>query len=227
MWKLILAEFKYDRLFLGIAYSIIIPILIVYVFFGGKDAMSTKWLMMGIWQMFMATIIVWAFSTSSMFKNKKVRYFTLLTLSPWSTILLRFIKPLIFWLSMIMLFWIIHLLSSPDKIALNLIWQILCLSGVLLVFIAIRFIAHDMRYYINEKYRKFIITSTVILITVLFGAYFFTIFSYYGIRPFHSLQEYVPAILLTPKAALLFITIGLFLSTVSVITFIRRKSYLG
>jgi hypothetical protein len=230
MWKLISAEISYFRRSIAIVYLLIIPLMIAYVYIGGKEVgemLPDKWLVMGIWMMFLATLILYGFTKIELIRHKKDRYLTLLPLPIHKFAILRFILPIFFWLSMIILFWLIYFISSVGNIQFHFLWNFLYISGLLLSLISIRFIFNDLQYIRNRrKSKKLMITIAVILIQVLFWPYFLTLYSYYNVKPFDFLKSNIPRILLSNASAILSVVIGLGCVILSILIFMRRKTYL-
>jgi len=182
---------------------------------------------MGIWMMFLATLILYGFTKIESIRHKRDRYLTLLPLPIHKFAILRFILPVFFWLSMIILFWLIYFISSRGNVRFAFLWNILYISGLLLCIIAIRFIFNDLQYISSgRKSKRLMITIAVILIQLLFWPYFLTLYSHYNVKPFDFLKSNIPTILLSNTSAILSVLIGLGCVILSNSIFMRRKTYL-
>ncbi len=229
MWKLIKAEITYYRRSIVIVYLLIFPVTIAYVYFGGKEVselLLDKWLVMGIWMMFLAVLILYGFTKIEMIKHKRDRYLTLLPLLIHKFAILRFILPIFFWLSMIILFWLIYFISSQGNVQFHFLWNFLYISGLLLCLISIRFIFNDLQYMRSgRKLKKLMIAIAVILIQILFWPYFLTLYSHYNVKPFDFLKSNMPTFLLSHLSAIISVVIGLVGVILSILIFMSRKTY--
>jgi len=230
MWRLIKAEISYYKRPIAIVYLLIFPLMIAYVYIGGKEAgelLPDKWLIMGIWMMFLATLILYGFTKIESIKHKRDRYLSLLPLPIHKFAILRFILPIFFWLIMIILFWLIYFISSQGNIRFDFLWNILYISGLLLCIIAIRFIFNDLQYIRSgRKSKKLMITIAVILIQILFWPYFLTLYSHYNVKPFDFLKSIIPTFLLSHLSAIISVIVGLLSVILSILIFMRQKIYL-
>jgi len=166
MWKLIKAEIAYYRRSIVMMYLLIFPVTIAYVYFGGKEVselLLDKWLVMGIWMMFLAALILYGFTKVESIRHKRDRYLSLLPLQ--------------------------HIRSG-------------------------------------RKSKKLIIAIAVILIQVLFWPYFLTLYSYYNVKPFNFLKNDIPTFLLSHTSAIISAFAGLVCVGLSVVIFVKQKSYL-
>jgi len=230
MWKLIKAEISYYRRSISIVYLLIFPLMIAYIYFGGREMgemLPDKWLVMGIWMMFLAALIFYGFTKIESIRHKRDRYHSLLPLPIHNFAILRFILPIFFWLSMIILFWLIYFISSMGNIQFHFLWNFLYISGLLLCLISIRFIFNDLQYMRSgRKSKKLMITIAVILIQILFWPYFLTLYSHYNVKPFDFLKKHIPIFLLSHTSAILSALVGLVCVGLSVVIFLKRKSFL-
>ncbi|UCE20468.1 MAG: hypothetical protein JSV84_09075 [Gemmatimonadota bacterium] len=230
MWKLIKGEFFYNKNMLLVCYTIFIALLITFVYFPGRNLEqppAAKWLIAAIWQIFIVSIVVWAFYASGSVKNRRARFQTMLPVSILQVSLIRFVLPLFFWSSGVCLFWIMHLLGSTSKSVIDVFWTMLCLMGVFLIIVSLRYIAIDLKTSLIAKNVKWFVRNMAggILLGIIFIVYFFTIYTYYSIRPFHALRQYSPSFLLTPSVAVLWTVIGVMLTFASIVVFSCRQSY--
>jgi len=204
--------------------------MIAYVYIGGKEVgelMPEKWLVMGIWMMFLATLILYGFTNIESIRHKRDRYLTLLPLPIHKVAILRFILPIFFWLSMITLFWLIYFISSQGNVRFHFLWNFLYISGLLLCLISIRFIFNDLQHIRSgRKSKKLIIAIAVILIQVLFWPYFLTLYSYYNVKPFDFLKRNLPTLLLSHTSAIISVIVGLVCVGLSVVIYLKRRSFL-
>jgi hypothetical protein len=230
MWKLIKAEIAYYRRSIVMMYLLIFPVTIAYVYFGGKEVselLLDKWLVMGIWMMFLAALILYGFTKVESIRHKRDRYLSLRPLPIQKFAILRFILPIFYWLSMIILFWLIYFISSTGNIQFHFLWNFLYISGLFCCLIATRFIFNDLQHIRSgRKSKKLIIAIAVILIQVLFWPYFLTLYSYYNVKPFNFLKNDIPTFLLSHTSAIISAFAGLVCVGLSVVIFVKQKSYL-
>lgn len=227
MWKLIKAEITYYRRSIVIVYLLIFPVTIAYVYFGGKEVselLLDKWRVMGIWMMFMATLIMYGFTKIEMIKYKRERFLSFLPMPIIEFAMLRFVLPIFYWLSMIILFWLIYFISSMGNIQFHFMWNFLYISGLLLCLISIRFIFNDLQYMRSgRKSKKLMIAIAVILIQILFWPYFLTLYSHYNVKPFDFLKSNIPTFLLSHLSAIISALIGLVGVILSILIFTFRR----
>lgn len=230
MWKLFNAEISYYGRSITLVYLFILPLMIAYIYIGGKEdgeLLPDKWLIMGIWMMFLASLILYGFTKIDSIRHKRDRYLSLLPLPIHKFAILRFILPITFWLSMIILFWLIYFISSQGNVRFHFLWNFLYISGLLLSIIAIRFIFNDLQFIKSGRIsKKIMITIAVILIQFFFWPYFLTLYSYYNVKPFHWLRSITPTILLSNTSAIFSVLFGLSCVILSILIFVQRKTYL-
>lgn len=230
MWKLIKAEFTYYKTIMIMTHIIIFPILIAYVFFGGRakgHLLPDKWHVMAIWMVFFAALIAGGWALNDRLNQKRIRFYTLLPLSPGRLAIVRFALPVTVWSSLIFLYWIFYFMGSTGRIESHLLWHILYMTGLFFVIMVIRDLYNDLKYFLYGRRPTFMLgAAAFVIIQIIFWSYFLTTYSYYGVLPFGALRKFVPTFLLSSFTAFISVFIGFGVAVCSIVLFRRRKSFL-
>ena len=111
-----------------------------------------------------------------------------------------------------------------------MLWDTLSLTGFILIINAYAFIQRDIYFYFQGRYKKLLVSVLYVIMIItgyfLFYVLFLPTIPYFDffIR-FEPLKEEFSNFPSSPLGAVIFIFLGLGFSYLSVVTFIRRRTY--
>ena len=227
MWKIIKADFKYQKFGFIFPYAIVLVAIIANVSQGWRhnvhDMQGVRTVMASM------TGIIFLSKSFIIAKEKRHRFITLLPLKQWTIALTRVLFIILIWLSFLVMYWLGTAVIRPYRTDI-LIWDTLSFTGLVLLANAIIFVYYDLLYTLANNKQKvilgFIFLSLVFIgyiVFFLFGVdeqswnIFKTLFLPYK-NDFSSFSSnYI--------GAGVSLSIGFIMTILSVIVFKRRKTY--
>jgi len=228
MWQILKAEIRQNGIFLLVLYVLVLLPIIINVIQKWPtidvDSVGIRSLMgFGL-------VAIIAFRLTMETKERRGRYCLLLPLSVLQIGISRLLFPLLVWLSLILLFFLGTSTARPYHFGL-IIGDTLSMTGFMLMVNAISQIQKDLAGYFPGKYNKAVQAIQNSLIILLGYSLLYFLFSkpipYFAflrhLKPIHTDLSKVASSWIV---ILLFNLIGLGLTGLSSILFMRRKSYL-
>jgi hypothetical protein len=227
MWKIIKADFKYQKFVFIFPYAIVLLAIIANVSQGWRhhehDMQGVRTVMASM------TGIIFLAKSFIIAKEKRYRFITLLPLKQWKIALTRVLFIILIWLSFLAMYWLGSAVIRPYRADI-LIWDTLSFTGLVLLANSIIFIYYDLLYTLTNKKQK-VILGFIFLLLVLIG---YIVFFLFGVDeqswnifknlflPYKSdfssfSSNYIGAIVI--------LSIGFIMTILSVIVFKQRKTY--
>jgi hypothetical protein len=227
MWRLVKADIQYYW------YIFIIPCILVCILLGfvgfvkgwpepGVDLVGTRSLLMT-----MAAVVFFYRVLRSMLE-KRDRYQMLLPLSGTRAALSRLMFMICLWTCFVLLYWLSTLTVKPYSVEI-IIWEMLSVTGFVLMANALPYIHHDLVLCLLRSYQKTLwMISYVSLVCsgiVLFLSLVVTESSWKLFRFFLPLKNSISPFTASVWGASILMAIGLSLTWMSVLVFKRRQTY--
>ncbi|UCC38550.1 MAG: hypothetical protein JSV96_12025 [Candidatus Aminicenantes bacterium] len=228
MWKLLKAEIVYNKVLLSIAYFIAVPTLIGSFIWGGwifnKSQITGPAIVLVHQVVFYAILFPLIFGTKADRRNSKRTRFHAQLIFPIRQLGMIYIAlPVLFWFTIVFLFWMICILVFADRIELYFLWQTLALTGFILIA-ASSALYHDLNYWLKGKFQKLIINilGPVLFIALLF-LYFAAILP--PLKQLEPLNRSLYNFVFSPLGAIIFLVLGIIVAAFCVVIVAHRKSY--
>ena len=226
MWKLILAEFEYYKIYLQSIF-IITFILFSFILIFAWDSAELEIpgissLMVGI------AILIIAIRSIKSAREKRERVIAILPIQRWKIGLARLLFLDLFWILILFSFIIILVMSHWDNLFLGLIWYFLSLSSVIFIFNAAPIIQQDLAaIFINKIMRDLL---TIIYLLVFFSFYFIFLgaraFSkYFSFPQYEFLSGEIHKLSPTIEGTVIFACVAILLSLFSLFLYHKRQLY--
>jgi len=212
MWQILKTEFSYTKHGLMLAYTIALLIFIVAAFW-------RSWNIFGY--MTHTTInyfITMAILGSEGDKERRTRCYARLPVPPQQTAMVDWLYVTLIQLGMFLL-WLGLLIFKPESATLRTFWGMLSQNGVILSVIMIFIIHTHLGFYDTKKYQRLNYVILFALILLAAGLAYF--------RQFNTVARFFWHHYMSFSGALVGTLLWLGLSYLSVIIFVRRKSYLA
>ena len=223
MWRILKAEPNYDRLRIGLLLAFCLA------------AFLTIWL--GVkWErnrIPMIMLMVLVLSLTSVYAVEKIRTLqkrdrlhVLLPVSMWKIGMTHILYPFCVLLIIYGLLFLSVLIARPFveyQLAMPSLAHILTLTGLVLIVNAVILLHRDLRITFTKKHQRFVIF--LFWFVVYFGALlpFYVVTNFFGLFGEDTrAQNFLTRLLESPPG---FIAAGLVLSAISLLIFVKRKSY--
>lgn len=227
MWKIIKADFNYQKFVFIIPYAVVIAAISANVLQGWRqnehDMQGVRTVMAAM------TGIIFLFKSFKIAQEKRHRFITLLPLKQWKIGLTRTLFILLIWLSFLIMYWLGSAMIRPYR-ADFLIWDTLSFTGLVLLANATIFIYYDLLYTLTDIKQK-VILGFLFLLAVFIG---YIVFFLFGVDEqswniFKNLllpyKDDFSAITSNYVGAVVSLSIGIMMTILSVYVFGRRKTY--
>ncbi len=228
MWKILKAEVAENWYVLIIPYIIVVLPIAINI---SKGWPTAEFDLRGI-QVMMAVAIalILLVKMPRLFKEQKDRIHAMLPLSRRALAASRFLFPCVIWASFLCIFWLGTSMVRPYLQDL-IIWQVLSLTGFVLLGASLPLIYRDLVFCIPRKYQKFLLPVFYFLLPmavyIVFYLFFSTRIPYFDfLKQVEPYQLKYAAISSTQAAAFWFIFFGLVFICTSLLLFRLRKEYL-
>lgn len=228
MWKILKAELNYYyKLPLIITGCIIVWLFIAFSIWGKshleEDLLSFMIVAMSV------TAVSWFSMVVNKLTTKRERFFAGLPVSTGLIGISRLLIVIVFWLMIVLCFFLTLLILRPEIKAGDIFWKIISFNGVILFFNADYTLSRDLYYCITRK-DKIQGIHIDLLPTVFLPLMNALVLLYFAIpHAFHfslPLREQLVNAIFSPGGAILLNIVGLGLSYLSVVVFVRRRSFL-
>ena len=137
MWKIIKADFKYQKFIFIFPYAVVLAAIIANVSQGWRqnehDMQGVRTVMASM------TGIIFLFKSFKIAQEKRHRFNTLLPLKQWKIALTRVLFIILIWMSFLAMYWLGTSVIRPYRADI-LIWDTLSFTGLVLLANAIIFI---------------------------------------------------------------------------------------
>jgi hypothetical protein len=225
MWQLIKAEFVYNRALLLFAYFFgSIPFFLFFASWKYSYEEISLILMM------ICLVIPGGISAGILagmgarrYKEKRERLYALLPISVRRVGLARALLPLLLWIGVVLLFWIIILIFSFYSVELKIIWLMLSINGLFLSLLPTEYMQHDVQYYFMRKSQK-ILWFSLILFRVVASLITLSLVAE-ALEFLHPLKPLAGYVFFSPWGALGLNIFAVLVIYLGVIVFAKRKSY--
>jgi len=223
MWHILRAEIRYDKLRIGLFFFFCLAAFLA-IWFG------VRWERNRIPMTLLMILILTLSAVYAGEKNRTIqkrdRLHVLLPVTLWHIGLSHFLYPILILLGIYLLLilsalvvqtFISHSLTMPSHL------HILTLTGLILIVNAVILLHRDLRMTFTKKHQRFFVFLFWFL--VYFGALlpFYVITNFFGLFGENTpAQRFLTRLLESPSG---FLLIGIFLSIISAIVFVNRKSY--
>jgi hypothetical protein len=212
MWHILKAELDYTKEGLLIMYTIAILFFIA-------AALWHDWDVFGYMANTAITyFIVMGIIGSESDKEKRIRYYARLPVAPPQLGLVDLIYVTLLQLGMFLL-WLGLLLFKPESATARTFWGMLSLNGLLLSLIAVFIIHTHLGFYGAKKYKRITYGILLALALLVVGLIYF--------GHINAVTRFLRSHFVSVSGALVSTFLWLGLSYLSVIIFVRRKSYLA
>lgn len=223
MWRILKAEISYDRLRVFV-FFIFGVVVFLTIWFG------VKWERNRIPMMLLMTLILTLSAVYAGEKNrliqKRDRLHVLLPATLWHIGISHLFYPIIVLLCMYLLLFLSALVVQPFieySLTMPSHRHILTLTGLVLIVNAVILLFRDLRMTFTKKHQRFLIF--IFWALVYFGALlpFYIVTNFFGLFGENTpAQKFLTRLLESPTG---FLLSGIILSVLSVIVFMKRKSY--
>lgn len=227
MWRLLKAEFNYNRTSISLAFLFICIFLYIMIYDWPGPLKSVTFSMWFAYVGESVGIGIFLRSAKSRkYKEKRERMHVLLPLSVKQIAMARILLPILFWIGFIFWFWLNILIFRAESIDITIFWVIFSITGHYLCFNAAVYINYDLDYYLIEKRNKVLLKIISIwwiaaLVSLLLWFFMGTL-DETAPTLIKSLREYL---FFSPWGAFGFLSIGLLSTYLCTIIFMKRKSY--
>lgn len=227
MWKIIKADFNYQKFVFIIPYAIVLLAIIANVSQGWRqhehDMQGVRTVMASM------TGIIFLFKSFKIAQEKRHRFITLLPLKQWKIGLTRTLFIILIWLRFLVMYWLGSAMIRPYRADI-LIWDTLSFTGLVLLANSIIFIYYDFLYTLTDIKKK-VILGFLFLLAVFIG---YIVFFLFGVDEqswniFKNLllpyKDDFSSFTSNYVSAVVSLSIGILITILSVFIFGRRKTY--
>ncbi len=228
MWHLLNAEIAYNKIFFIVAYSIAIPTMIFsFIWEGGiyqKGSFNSPIIVIFHQMIFMSVLFPIILGVSLNRRSTKRIMFHAQLVHPVRSLGIVYLSlPLLFWFSLVFIFWIVYPIIHPGDIEAPLVWQTLSITGLMFI-LASGPLCYDLNHCLKDRAAKSILN---ILGPALFVG--LVLFYYAAITPLVRNFSQVNTAMLeyssSPLGSILLFCVGTVLAALGIIIVGRRKSY--
>ena len=223
MWRLVKAEFSYNRINIVVAFLFISIFLYIMIYDWPGPLKSFTFSMWFAYVGESVGIGIFIRSAKSRkHKEKRERMHVLLPLSTKQIALSRIVLPILFWMGFIFWFWLNILIFRGESIDMTIAWVIFAITGHYLCFNAAIYINYDLDYYLIEKRKaalqKIISICWIVVLVSLLLLFFMGVLDREGPSLITSLRDYL---FFSLWGAFGFLAIGLLSTCLSIIIFMK------
>lgn len=225
MWKILKAQLQYNKFILIFGYLIFLNVYAPYVIQGWRVENSFSALRAVL---IATTAMLFLFSNLKFHREKRDRLHHMLALKIWQLGISRMLQIITLWFSFLFLVLFAFMLR-PSILDLKILWDLLSLTGFVLILNAAPFIYRDLTYCFQKKSAKVVLVIVYVLM-ILAGYFLFMLFvvSARSISLSSDLvlvKKNFSSFINTFRGALIFNFIGIIFTGVSLFIFSKRKTY--
>jgi len=226
MWKILKAQIQYNKIVLIISYLIFLSIYISFVVQGWQEMDNSFPALRAV--LLAATAMLFLFNIVRLHREKRDRFHHTLSLRNWELGISRVLQIITFWFSLLFLVLFAFVLR-PSIFDLKTLWDLLSLTGFVLVMNAAPFIYRDLSYCFHAKSKKIVLVILYALM-IMAGYLLFMLFvvSVESISLSNDLvlvKKGFSNFINTFIGALFFNLCGIILTWISLLVFSKRKTY--
>jgi hypothetical protein len=223
MWRILKAEISYDKVRIGLFFFFCLAAFLA-IWFGVKWERN---------RIPMTLLMILILTLSAVYAGEKNRTMqkrdslhVLLPATLWHIGMIHLLYPIIVLLCIYLLLFLSALVVQPFiKYSLTMpsFLHVLTLTGLVLIVNSVILLHRDLRMTFTKKHQRFFVFLFWLL--VYFGALlpFYVITNFFGLFGENTpAQRFITRLLECPTG---FLLIGIFLSIISVIVFVKRNSY--
>lgn len=226
MWKLLKTQIIYNKIVLIISYLIVISVFIPFVVQGWQEVDNSFPALRAV--MLSAAAILFLFNIVRLHREKRDRFHHILSLNIWGLGISRILQIILFWFSILFLVLFAFVLR-PSIFELRILWDLMSLTGFVLVMNAAPFIYRDLSYCFHAKSKK-VVLVIVYALMIMVGYFLFILFIVSAgavsmSESLLSLKNDFSNFITSFVGALFFNLFGIMMTILSVVVFDRRKTY--
>ena len=226
MLKILKAQIQYNKIILIISYLIFLSVYVSFVVRGWQELDNSFPALRAV--LMATTGMLFLFSIIKLHREKRDRFHHILTLNIWQLGISRVLQITTFWLSLLFLVLFAFVLR-PSIFDLQILWDLLSLTGFVLVLNAAPFIYRDLSYCFHAKSKK-VVLVIVYALMILAGYLLFMLFvvSAESISLSSDLvlvKKKFSGFINTFRGALIFNLCGIIFTGISLYIFSKRKTY--
>jgi hypothetical protein len=228
MWRILKAEIIYNKIWLIVAYSIALPTLIISKLWGWNiyqiNSAQPQAILLTHQMIFFAFVFPLIMGvTNDRRSSKRTRFFAQLVLPVRKFGLIQIAIPLLFWISLVFIYWMLYLIGHSERVDPHFIWFTMTLTGFYCIVTA-SVLFYDLNYCLKKKNHKLIMN---ILGPVIFGGIlFFYVFSMLpAVTSIKPLNIFMLNLSSSPLGSVILLFIGMLMVAFGLLIFFNRKSY--
>lgn len=223
MWRILKAEILYDRSRL-LTVSVFCLTCLVIIWFGVKWERNVSPLTMLV--LFISALVAVYAGEQSRISNKRDRMHVSLPVSLWETGFSHLIYPVCVWMAILLLYQVasivLEFFSGTTRLKPSFS-QILTLSGLFLIVNATVLLSRDLSKIFTKKSQQIMIYMTGYLLFIGALLPFYIVTNFFGAFVENTrLQSFISALSESPAG---FLLLGVCLSLLSTLVFLKRRSY--
>ena len=221
MWQLLKAELAYHRLSIACVFGVFLALHLTVLEWGWRGVDTEYYGMRSI--LFTASMLFWLARFIRISKEKVDRYHVILPVRNRSVGAARVLVFIVFWMCMVCLFSFGFLLVRPEEMRVEMLWDLLSLTGLMLAVNTLPLIHFDLMRCASRGYQKVVLT--VIYAMVIFLCIGLVTRFPSSVASLAALQKPVVQFSAMPAGTGLMLLLGVGFTFASVMIFQRRKSY--
>lgn len=226
MWKILKAQLQYNKVILIISYLIFLSVYVSFVVQGWQELDNSFPALRAV--LMATTAMLFLFSIIKLYREKRDRFHHILALNIWQLGISRELQIIVFWFSLLFLVLFAFALR-PSIFDLKILWDLLSLTGFVLVLNAAPLIYRDLSYCFHSKSKK-VVLVIVYALMILAGYLMFMLFvvsadSISLSSDLVSVKKGFSSFINTFRGALFFILCGIISTGISLFVFSKRKTY--
>ncbi|MFC1508689.1 hypothetical protein ACFL60_03265 [Candidatus Omnitrophota bacterium] len=236
MWKILKAEFSYNRYWFLTALTAHLVLLLVFAvksFMSGEIEYRAipviSFLMGDITFALMVFVLIFR-------ETSRGRLIVKLPVPVRDIAMVRLLTGILFWLLLLVVYGLFLLLARLDTLVVshktfesNLLFDLLAITGCLFILNAIYHISRDLSFSFRRSFTVFSIPLEQvpsILLSLFIGMMFFFM-TVLQLRSVEPLRTTILSAVVSPSGAIILACSGLLLSCLSVVIYIRRRTFLA
>ena len=214
MWKLLRTGLEYNKVLFIVLYSVFVPLMVLNAIYGGREAVLAKLMLFSVG-------FIGMIAGTEEVKYKYNRLEVSLPLPLRRIALNRYPLIVFYWLSLILLLLLSHMVSRNGVLDIKFLWHTIALTGLLFSFVAMMGINFDANYFFLSQVKIVLLRGTAILMALLFAFILIFMTEYGGSRG----DPLLARISFSPLGAFGLFILGIALCVLGVSVFMRRKTF--
>jgi hypothetical protein len=228
MWKILKAEIEHNKYYLlpGLLFVFILQVILVISGDWNESQNDFPGLRV-IW--FSLSIFIVFLYLLSFRKDKRLRIHTMLPINPRKIASVRISVFILFWIVLILILFLFHLINQGQFPGPAWIYNILTLTGLVFIINSLPYFSQDIFNIYFSKKSRVLLSIALILCSIIYIILVLMITPYFDtIDPqfFNSYRNTVQKVYFSPAVTIISPITGITLLIASLFLFNRRKSYL-